>query len=124
MRSSASGWSTTFSHSILIKLPRKLQRSAAWWRAGFKRSCCQSGNAIRRSSLHRRLPELGFEKIKFHLPVAPGATIHVKVAVTGRRVSQSRPNVGIVNWHLETIDQDNRVVMTMDMSSLIKRNHA
>jgi len=67
---------------------------------------------------------LGFESVKFRLPVPPGATIRVKVGVTGRRLSQSRPNAGIVNWHLETIDQDNRVVMTMDMSSLIKRNHA
>lgn len=64
---------------------------------------------------------LGFEKIDFRLPVSPGATIQVKILVAGRRVSNSRPEAGIVSWHLETIDQNNRVVMTLNMSSLIKR---
>jgi acyl dehydratase len=67
---------------------------------------------------------LGFEKVKFHLPVPPGTTLRVRVSVTARRLSKSRPDAGIVNWHLETIDQDNRVVMSMDMGSLIKRNRA
>lgn len=45
---------------------------------------------------------LGFDKIKFHLPVPPGTTNRAKVSVVARRVSQSRPDAGIVKWHLET----------------------
>ena len=67
---------------------------------------------------------LGFEQVRFVLPVPPGTTLRVKTSVTGRRVSVSRPDAGIVNWHLETLDQDNRVVMTMGMTSLIQRGRA
>ena len=63
---------------------------------------------------------LGLEQVKFHLPVPPGTTLRVRVSVKARRLSKSRPNVGIVNWHLETIDQNNHVLMSMDMGSLIK----
>lgn len=63
-------------------------------------------------------PFLGIEELAFHVPVYPGDTLTARSTVVSRRVSQSRPDQGIVTWHTEGLNQDDSLVIDFKRSNL------
>ncbi len=64
---------------------------------------------------------LGIDELRWLKPVLPGATLSVRQTVLGRRVSQSRPEMGIVRVRLETLNEAGEVVMTQTNPLLMGR---
>ena len=63
-------------------------------------------------------PFLGIEELAFHTPVYPGDTLTARSTVVSRRVSNSRPDQGIVTWHTEGFNQDDALVVDFKRSNL------
>lgn len=63
----------------------------------------------------------GVEDLKWLKPVRPGDRIRVRVAVTETRLLQSRPDRGMVRIELETLNQNNDVVMTLKSGGFFGR---
>lgn len=63
-------------------------------------------------------PFLGIEELSFHAPVYPGDTLTARSTVASRRVSNSRPDQGIVTWHTEGFNQDDSIVVDFKRSNL------
>ena len=54
----------------------------------------------------------GMEELRWPAPVRPGDTLTGKIEVLDTRVSNSRPNMGIVRWRGELRNQRGQVVMS------------
>ena len=63
-------------------------------------------------------PFLGIEELAFHASVYPGDTLTARSTVVSRRVSNSRPDQGIVTWHTEGFNQDDALVVDFKRSNL------
>lgn len=63
----------------------------------------------------------GIEELRWTKPVLPGDTLSVRQTVLRRRVSQSRPAMGIVVVRLETLNQAGEVVMVQTNPLLMGR---
>jgi itaconyl-CoA hydratase len=63
-------------------------------------------------------PFLGVDDLAFHAPVYPGDTLTARSTVVGRRVSNSRPEQGIVTWHTEGFNQSDTLVIDFKRSNL------
>lgn len=63
----------------------------------------------------------GVEELRWHRPVRPGDTLHIEAEVTDARVSQSRPNRGVVGFKVTTFNQHNDVVQTSHSSIVANR---
>lgn len=57
----------------------------------------------------------GVDELRWNKPVRPGDRLTVRVTVLETRRSSSKPDRGIVNSFLETLNQDGDVVMSMKM---------
>jgi itaconyl-CoA hydratase len=56
-------------------------------------------------------PFVGVDDLTYHLPVYPGDTLVSRSRTMDKRVSASRPGVGLVTWHTEGFNQrDERVI--------------
>jgi acyl dehydratase len=55
----------------------------------------------------------GIEEVKFVKPVRPGDALRFRAEVLDARVSQSRPDRGIVRWRWEVLNQEAVVVLSM-----------
>lgn len=64
---------------------------------------------------------LGVESWKFEAPIFFGDTIRVKMKVTEKRPSKSKPDRGIVKLFMEVIKQDETVVQSGFKIIMIKR---
>lgn len=53
------------------------------------------------------------DEVKWHAPVRPGDALTVRATVLDTRVSQSRPNMGIVSMLFEVFTGEGKKVMTM-----------
>ena len=58
---------------------------------------------------------LGVDELRWTKPVRPGDRLTVRVTVLETRRSGSKPDRGIVNSLLETLNQDGKLVMSMKM---------
>ncbi|MEE8299971.1 MAG: MaoC/PaaZ C-terminal domain-containing protein [Desulfatiglandales bacterium] len=67
---------------------------------------------------------LGVESWKFEAPIFFGDTIRVKMKVTEKRPSKSKPDRGIVKLFMEVIKQDETVVQSGFKIIMIKRTQA
>ncbi len=67
---------------------------------------------------------LGVESWKFEAPIFFGDTIRVKMKVTEKRPSKSKPDRGIVKLFMEVIKQDETVVQSGFKIIMIKRAQA
>jgi len=67
---------------------------------------------------------LGVESWKFEAPIFFGDTIRVKMKVTEKRPSKSKPDRGIVKLFMEVIKQDETVVQSGFKIIMIKRTPA
>ena len=63
----------------------------------------------------------GIDELRWTKPVLPDDTLSVRQTVLGRRVSQSRPEMGIVRVRLETLNDAGEVVMTQTNPLLVGR---
>lgn len=64
---------------------------------------------------------LGVEEIRWTRPVRPGDRLRAKYTVAAARPSKSRPELGIVDFAFEVINQKDEVVMTETLIALLKR---
>lgn len=67
---------------------------------------------------------LGVESWKFEAPIFFGDTIRVKMKVTEKRPSKSKPDRGVVKLFMEVIKQDETVVQSGFKIIMIKRTQA
>lgn len=63
----------------------------------------------------------GVDELRWHQPVTPGDTLHVRTEVLDKRVSESDPRRGYVDSGLEGITQDGDVVVSWISLSMIER---
>jgi acyl dehydratase len=67
---------------------------------------------------------LGFDKLRLHAPARPGDELKVRGEVIERRVSGSRPGLGIVRVARELVNQRDEVVFSDESAFLIERRTA
>lgn len=65
-------------------------------------------------------PFLGVEDLVFPRPVYPGDTIASHSVVVSRRVTESRPGWGVVEWHTQAINQNGELVIEFRRRNLSK----
>lgn len=63
----------------------------------------------------------GFENLRWRKPVYPDDQLSAQVTVAGKRLSESRPEMGLVQFEVETRNQDDVVVMSFLSTSMIAR---
>ena len=62
----------------------------------------------------------GVDELRWLLPVRPGDALRVRATVVDARRSQSKPDRGLVRTKIETLNQDDRVVMSMVAMNLFR----
>ena len=62
----------------------------------------------------------GVDEIRWPRPLRPGDTLHVRGSVLEARLSQSKPDRGIVRSLMEAVNADGEVVMTMQGINFIR----
>ncbi len=63
----------------------------------------------------------GIEKLKWHTPVYPGDVLSGTATITDARPMNSKPHVGLIHSHYQTLNQDGVVVMTMEGWGMLRR---
>jgi acyl dehydratase len=63
---------------------------------------------------------LGFEQVAFPHPVFHGDTLYAETVVAGKRISSSRPDVGIVTFEHTARNQDGVVVATARRVTMVR----
>ncbi|OJW28175.1 MAG: hypothetical protein BGO51_25150 [Rhodospirillales bacterium 69-11] len=63
----------------------------------------------------------GIEEVRWHRPVRPGDTLRPRVTVLESRVSQSRPEFGVVRCLVEVFNQKDELVLSLRPTNLIRR---
>ena len=66
----------------------------------------------------------GLDDLRWLKPVYPGDTLHVSGMVIDKRVSNSKPDIGIFKTQSKVTNQDNVPVMTFVSNVLIRRRPA
>jgi len=62
----------------------------------------------------------GLDELRWIKPVRPGDVLSVRVTVEETRLSQSKPDRGIVRSYIETLNQEGEVVMSMRAINLLR----
>ena len=62
----------------------------------------------------------GVDELRWLQPVRPGDVLRVRVTVLEARRSRSKPDRGLVRTRIETVNQDDAVVMTMVAMNLFR----
>jgi len=70
------------------------------------------------------LPAPGVDEVRWHHPVRPGDTLRMRVTIEAARVSQSKPDRGIIRPFSEVLNQHDEVVLSMRPINLIRRRPA
>lgn len=65
-------------------------------------------------------PFLGLDDCVFHGPVFAGDTITARSCVLSKRMSGSRPGVGIVTWRTEAFNQRDELVLACLRTNLVR----
>jgi acyl dehydratase len=63
----------------------------------------------------------GFENLRWHRPVYPDDALTARVTVADKRLSKSRPEMGLVQFAVETLNQHDVVVMSFVSTSMLAR---
>jgi acyl dehydratase len=63
----------------------------------------------------------GIQDLRWLLPVRPGDTLHGEVEILEARPSKSRPDRGILRYHMIGYNQRDEAVITYDSASFLKR---
>jgi len=67
---------------------------------------------------------LGFDGLRWPLPVRPGDELHIETEVLEVRTSKSRPDSGLVKLRTQTINQNGKVVQELIGTALVPRRSA
>ena len=67
---------------------------------------------------------LGFDSLRWPLPVRPGDELHIETEVLEVRTSKSRPDSGLVKLRTQTINQNGEVVQELIGTALVPRRPA
>ncbi len=67
------------------------------------------------------LPAPGVDEVRWLRPVRPGDTLHMRVTIHEARVSQSKPDRGVIRPFSEVLNQHGEVVLTMKPINLVRR---
>lgn len=67
------------------------------------------------------LGNLGFDAVRFPLPVFHGDTLRAESTITATRASRSRPEAGIVSFHHVGLNQRDEIVCTFDRAAMMRR---
>ena len=67
------------------------------------------------------LPGPGVDEIRWLRPVRPGDTLRMRATIQEARVSQSKPDRGIVRNLVEVLNQRDEVVMTLRPINIVRR---
>lgn len=62
----------------------------------------------------------GIDEIRWPRPVRPGDTLRVRGTVLEARLSQSRPDRGIIRSRMEAVNQDGAVAMSMEGINFVR----
>jgi acyl dehydratase len=65
----------------------------------------------------------GIDELRWPAPVRPGDTLTLLATVEQVRVSRSKPDRGLLMSRLEFVNQDQRVVMTMKPTNMVRVRH-
>lgn len=82
------------------------------------------GIGVPELTLGTTVANLGFERIAFPAPVFQGDTIHVETEIVEKRLSNSRPNAGIVLFEHRGMNQRDEVVVQARRRAMILRRPA
>lgn len=66
------------------------------------------------------MPSPGLNELRFLKPVFPGDRLRVRISVIGKRKSESRPDRGIVEHLVQTLNQNDEVVLSYKSIDFIK----
>lgn len=80
------------------------------------------GGMTVRSTSGLTIANLGFEQVQFTHPVFVGDTLYAETEITGRRLSRSRPDTGIVTCRTRGHNQDAEAVVTFTRSYFVPIN--
>jgi len=64
---------------------------------------------------------LGFDQLRWPLPVRPGDELHIATEVLEVRTSKSRPDRGLVKLRTQTINQNGEMVQDLIGTALVPR---
>jgi acyl dehydratase len=62
---------------------------------------------------------LGLETLAWPRPVYPGDTLHIVITIVDKRRSKSKPDKGVVRYRVETLNQQDALVMDMTTAVLM-----
>jgi acyl dehydratase len=79
------------------------------------------GLTVYETTLGTTVANLGFEDIRFPLPVIPGDSIRAQTEVVAARASSSRPNQGVVTFEHRAFNQRGELVAQCRRSALMHR---
>ena len=65
-------------------------------------------------------PSPGLDELRFVRPVFPGDTLRLRLGVIAKRKSATKPDRGIINFRLETLNQNGDVVLTFKSIDFLK----
>jgi acyl dehydratase len=64
----------------------------------------------------------GVDELRFRRPVRPGDVLSVRSEVTGKRPLEDDRTRGLVESHVETVNGDDAVVLSMDTAMFVRRD--
>ena len=64
----------------------------------------------------------GVDELRFRRPVRPGDVLSVRSEVTGKRPLEDDRTRGLVESHVETLNGDDAVVLSMDTAMFVRRD--
>ena len=67
------------------------------------------------------LPAPGVDEVRWYHPVRPGDTLRMRVTIQEARVSQSKPDRGVIRPLAEVLNQNGAVVLSMRPINLVRR---
>jgi acyl dehydratase len=62
----------------------------------------------------------GVDELRWKVPVRPGDSLRIRVAILDARRSRSKPDRGVVNTLVEVLNQNGQVVMSVKTMSLVR----
>lgn len=65
---------------------------------------------------------LGVDSLRWHTPLRPGDTLHVRTEVLDKRLSEDRDDRGYVTRHFEGLTEDGTLVISYDAIEIVRRD--
>jgi hypothetical protein len=69
---------------------------------------------------HNGLAAPGIDELRWPRPVRPGDTLSVRVTVTDKRLSRSKPDRGLVHGLMEAVNQHGDVALSLKPMNLVR----